>query len=177
MVSKKKCSSYGRELAMKHTTQSAIGLNACRWERRDEDTADYDVIDVPPTPVKRMPIPKVKKLSAAAQKRVARSKEMEFVWAPRKVQPKSKNKIKSKPIPSNLRSGLTNQQIQQLQSYNGSKRIKQRIEIYLKRGLSFSDAKKRAISRDKTEVVPVTKKKRGTGRGGKRFIFDEAGVG
>ena len=95
----------------------------------------------------------------------------------RKVLPKSKPKVKAKPIPSNLRSGLTTQQAKQLRAYSGSKRIKERMEIYLKRGLSFKDARERAISRDKTEVVPVTKKKRGTGRGGKRFIFDEAGVG
>ena len=56
MVSKKKCSSYGRELAVKHTTQSAIGLNACRWERRHEDTPKYDVVP----PVKRTPHPKPK---------------------------------------------------------------------------------------------------------------------
>ena len=170
MVSKKKCSSYGRELAKKHTTRAAVGLNACRWERRGEDTPDYDVIDVPTTPVKRKPYP-------PKTTGIRRDTDLEFVWAPRKVQPKSKPKVKSKPIPSNLRSGLTSQQAKQLHAYNGSKRIKQRMEIYLKRGLSFNDARKRAISRDKTEVVPVTKKKRGTGRGGKRFIFDEAGVG
>ena len=44
MVSKKKCSSYGRELAVKHTTRSAVGLNTCRWERRNEDTPAYDVV-------------------------------------------------------------------------------------------------------------------------------------
>ena len=168
MVSKKKCTSYGRELAKKHTTRSAVGLNACRWERRQEETPDYDVIDVPPTPVKRTPIPKQKTTG------IRRNTDLEFVWAPKKVQPKS---IKSKPIPSNLRSGLTSQHAKQLHAYSGSKRIKQRMEIYLKRGLSFSDAKKKAISRDKNETVPVTKRKRGTGRGGKRFIFDEAGVG
>ena len=52
-----------------------------------------------------------------------------------------------------------------------------RVYYSYKRGLSFSDAKKKTISRDKTEVVPVTKKKRVKGRGGKQFIFDEAGVG
>ena len=206
MISKKKCSSYGRELAVQHTTRSAVGLNACRWERRNEDTPAYDVVppdaagivahrklhpdktyggvgkskedaiplwddDDPTTHVKRPPHPKPKTTG------IRRNTELEFVWAPKKVQPKSKPKVKSKPIPSNLRSGLTSQQVKQLRAYSGSKRIKQRMEIYLKRGLSFSEAKKRAISRDKTEVVPVTKKKRGTGRGGKRFIFDEAGVG
>ena len=164
MVSKKKCSSYGRELAKKHTTRSAVGLNSCRWERRHEDTPKYDVVP----PVKRTPHPKPKTTG------IRRNTDLEFVWAPKKIQPKSKPKVKDKPIPSNLRSGLTSQQAKQLHAYSGSKRIKQRIEIYLKRGLSFSDAKKRAISRDKNETVPVTKKKRGTGRGGKRFIFDEA---
>ena len=173
MVSKKKCSSYGRELTTKHTTRAAVGLNACRWERRDEDTPDYDVIDVPPTPVKRPPYP-------PKPTGIRRNTELEFVWAPKKIHPKSKPKVKPKPIPSNLRSGLTSQQAKQLHAYSGhlkGKRIKQRMEIYLKRGLSFNDARKRAISRDKNETVPVTKKKRGTGRGGKRFIFDEAGVG
>ena len=199
MPSKKKCSSYASELASKHTTRAAVGLNACRWERRTEDTPAYDV--VPPDAAgivsyrKKHPDktyghvggnagdaislwdpPKAKKLSAAGQKRVAKSKEMEFVQAPRKVQPKAKPKPKSKPLPANLREGLTAQQRKQLQSYTGQrgKRLKQRIEIYLKRGLSFSEAEKRAISRDKNETVPVTKKKRVKGRGGKRFIFDEA---
>ena len=71
---------------------------------------------------------------------------------------------------------MTAQQRKRLQSYTGQRgeRLKQRMEIYLKRGLSFSEAEKRAISRDKNETVPVTKKKRVKGRGGKRFIFDEA---
>ena len=66
MVSKKKCSSYGKELASKHTTRSAVGLNACRWERQEEDKPAYDVIDVPdPTlvgarQVKRTAHPKAK---------------------------------------------------------------------------------------------------------------------
>ena len=108
MVSKEKCSSYGRELAVKHTTQSAVGLNACRWERRQEETPDYDVIDAPPTPVKRTPIPKQRTTG------IRRNTDLEFVWAPLKVQPKSKPKVKSKPIPLNLRSGLTSQQAKQL---------------------------------------------------------------
>ena len=175
MVSGKKCSSYASELASKHTTRSAVGLNACRWERQTDDTPDYDVIDPNHATPPRAP-PKAKKLSAVGQKRVAKSKEMEFVQAPRKVQPKPKSKPKSKPLPANLREGLTAQQAKQLQAYSGprGKRLKQRMEIYLKRGMSFSEAEKRAISRDKNETVPVTKKKRVKGRGGKRFIFDEA---
>ena len=151
MVSKKKCSSYGKELALKHTTRSAVGLNACRWEQHEEDTPAYDVIDVPdpePTParkVKRTPHPKAKPRSKP------RNTDLEFVQAPKKGQPKSKpkdkDKDKDKDIPSNLRSGLTSKHAKQLRAYNGSKRTKQRIEIYLKRGLSFSEAKKRAISR------------------------------
>ena len=175
MVSKKKCSSYASELSTKHTTRAAVGLNACRWERRTDDTPAYDVVTPPSRKIPRAP-PKAKKLSDAGKKRVAKSKEMEFVQAPRKAQPKSEPKPKSKPLPANLREGLTAQQRKQLQSYTGQrgKRLKQRMEIYLKRGLSFSEAEKRAISRDKNETVPVTKKKRVKGRGGKRFIFDEA---
>ena len=180
MVSKKKCSSYGKELASKHTTRSAIGLNACRWEQHEEDTPAYDVIDVPdlePTlvgarKVKRTAHPKAKPRSKP------RNTDLEFVQAPKKVQPKSKpkdkGKDKDKGIPSNLRSGLTSKHAKQLRSYNGSKRIKQRMEIYLKRGLSFSEAKKRAISRDKNETVPVSKRPKGLpkarGRGGARFM-------
>ena len=89
MVSKKKCSSYASELASKHTTRAAVGLNACRWERRTEDTPDYDVVTPPSRKIPRV-APKAKKLSAAGQKRVAKSKEMEFVQAPMKVQPKAK---------------------------------------------------------------------------------------
>jgi len=184
MPSKKKCSSYGKELASKHTTRSAVGLNACRWERGEEDTPAYDVIAVPdpePTPVgarkvKRTPHPKAKPRSKP------RNTDLEFVQAPKKGQPKSKpkskpkdkDKDKDKDIPSNLRSGLTSKHAKQLRAYNGSKRIKQRIEIYLKRGLSFSEAKKRAISRDKNETVPVSKRPKGLpkarGRGGARFM-------
>ena len=176
MVSKKKCSSYGKELALKHTTRSAVGLNACRWEQHEEDTPAYDVIDVPePTPVgarkvKRTSHPKAKPRSKP------RNTDLEFVQAPKKVKAKSKPKAKGqgKGIPSNLRSGLTSKHAKQLRSYNGSKRIKQRIEIYLKRGLSFSEAKKRAISRDKNETVPVSKRPKGLpkarGRGGARFM-------
>ena len=88
MVSKKKCSSYGKELASKHTTRSAIGLNACRWERSEEDTPAYDVIDVPdpeppPTParqVKRTAHPKAKPRAKP------RNTDLEFVQAPKKVQ-------------------------------------------------------------------------------------------
>ena len=186
MVSKTKCSSYGKELASKHTTRSAVGLNACRWERSEEDTPAYDVIDVPdpePTPalvgarkVKRTAHPKAKPRSKP------RNTDLEFVQAPKKVKAKSKPKAKDedKGIPSNLRSGLTSNHAKQLQSYNGSKRTKQRIEIYLKRGLSFSEAKKRAISRDKNETVPVSKRPKGLpkarGRGGARFMDDTSGL-
>ena len=180
MPSKKKCSSYGKELASKHNTRSAVGLNACRWEQHEEDTPAYDVIDVPdpePTPalarkVKRTAHPKAKPRAKP------RNTDLEFVKAPKKAQPKPKPKAKDKDkgqgIPSNLRSGLATQQAKQLQSYSGSKRIKQRIDIYLKRGLSFSEAKKRAISRDKNETVPVSKRPKGLpkvrGRGGARFM-------
>ena len=176
MVSKKKCSSYGKELALKHTTRSAVGLNACRWEQHEEDTPAYDVIDVPhlePTlvgarRVKRTAHPKAKPRSKP------RNTDLEFVQAPKKVKskPKDKAKDKDKVIPSNLRSGLTSKHAKQLRAYNGSKRIKQRIEIYLKRGLSFSEAKKRAISRDKNETVPVSKRLKGLpkARGGARFM-------
>ena len=158
MVSKKKCSSYGQELASKPTTRSAVGLNACRWEQHEEDTPAYDVIEVPdlePTlvgarKVKRTAHPKAKPRSKP------RNTDLEFVQAPKKVRAKSKPKAKGndkdKGIPSNLRSGLTSKHAKQLRAYNGSKRTKQRIEIYLKRGLSFSEAKKRAISRDKNET-------------------------
>ena len=94
MVSKKKCTSYASELASKHTTRAAVGLNACRWERQTDDTPAYDVVTPPSRKIPRTP-PKAKKLSAAGKKRVAKSKEMEFVQAPRKVQPKSKPKPKS----------------------------------------------------------------------------------
>ena len=159
MVSKKKCSSYGKELASKHTTRSAVGLNACRWERGEEDTPAYDVVTPSPAPapqVKRTPHPKAKPRSKP------RNTDLEFVQAPKKVQPKSKPKAKDKDkgIPSNLRSGLTSKHAKQLRSYNGSKRIKQRIEIYLKRGLSFSEAKKRARV-EKTEGLA-----QGEGSGG-----------
>ena len=70
MPSKKKCSSYASELASKHTTRAAVGLNACRWERRTEDTPDYDVVTPPSRKIPRAP-PKAKKLSAAGQKRLS----------------------------------------------------------------------------------------------------------
>ena len=120
MVSKKKCSSYASELSTKHTTRAAVGLNACRWERRTEDTPDYDVVTPPSRKIPRAP-PKARKLSDAGKKRVAKSKEMEFMQAPRKVQPKPKSKPKSKPLPANLREGLTAQQRKRLQSYTGQR--------------------------------------------------------
>ena len=142
MVSKKKCSSYASELSTKHTTRAAVGLNACRWERRTEDTPDYDVIDPNPATPPRAP-PKAKKLSAAGQKRVAKSKEMEFVQAPRKVQPKAKPKPKSKPLPANLREGLTVQQRKRLQSYTGQRG--KRLMLWICR-INFSSSPSSSVS-------------------------------
>ena len=179
MVSKSKCSSYGKELASKHTTRSAVGLNACRWERSEEDTPAYDVIDVPdpepaPTPakkVKRTPHPKAKPRSKP------RNTDLEFVAAPRKaVVNKPQPRASRQSTPANLRSGLNPQQRKQLRDYSGGAQIKRKIEIYLLRGTPFGQAVSLATSRQRRELAPRAKK--GTGKMGKfRSRFAEHDLG
>jgi len=205
MVSKKKCSSYGQELASKHTTRSAVGLNACRWEQQEEDKPAYDVVSPDAAGIVSYrkkhpdvtyghvggnvddgislgddaPARKVKRTAhpKANPRAKPRNTDLEFVAAPRKaVVNKSQPRASRQSTPANLRSGLNPQQRKQLRDYSGGAQIKRKIEIYLLRGTPFGQAVSLATSRQRRELAPRAKK--GTGKMGKfRSRFAEHDLG
>ena len=147
MVSKTKCSSYGKELASKHTTRSAVGLNACRWEQHEEKPA-YDVVSPDAAGIVAYrkthpdktydhaggnaddaislgdpaPARKVKRTAHPKAKPRAKPRNtgLEFVAAPRKaVVNKPQPRASRQSTPANLRSGLNPQQRKQLRDYPG----------------------------------------------------------
>jgi hypothetical protein len=136
-------------------------------------------------PPKRKPDPIAGKRKAEASERLrAKRKDDMFVAAPRKsASVAAKVSQSTGAIKKGAR--LTEDQKSKLQGYISSggrnkKKYGQRARMYMLRGLSFEEAKRKAESRDSGEVsgpnVPKRPRTRGKPGAGRKFIDDTAGV-
>jgi hypothetical protein len=140
----------------------------------------------PPKRKTRKPDPIVGKRKAEASERLrAKRKDDMFVAAPRKsASVATKASRTSGAIKKGAR--LTDAQKSKLQEYISSggrnkKKYSQRARMYMLRGLSFEEAKRKAESRDSGEGsgpnVPKRPRTRDKPGAGRKFMDDTAGVG
>ena len=126
-----------------------------------------------------------KRKAEASKKLQARRKDDMFVDAPKK---KASVATKASRSSGAIKKGakLTDAQKTKLQEYislGGRNKTKygQRARMYMLRGSSFEEAKKKAESRDSAEAsgpsVPKRPRAKGRPGAGRKFIDDTAGVG
>ena len=137
------------------------------------------------SPPKRKPnlVAGKRKVEASQRLRAKRRDDM-FVDAPKK-QASVATKVSRSPGAIKKGAKLTDAQKSKLREYISSggrnkKTYGQRAQMYMLRGLSFEEAKRKAESRDSGEVsgpnVPKRPRTRGKPGAGRKFIDDTAGV-